>query len=301
MEVVFTFRTSGDFHDGDEVIHDTHRLFNTQKIFLVGNDTYIEYIKYTNGEIGPDDMYRIFRNDGVDKFWLDTLLFIDRRRANIAVRNVPTRNELLRAIKRQNPNTPSIGKLKQRGLLLNRLAPMMIPYNVDINNTYDHCVTGWLKKHHPRNKKPYTGQTVQDLINYCDKMKVPCDIRNIFNKVVYKNDLTMRKHYPAIRGISHDEHWYPAEGKKKITLNNNIIVGQDETENYIYFTNNNNSVTDGVYVNEQHLNPAGETRGGVAGFDTGNARGVPGGDRLVFDLAMNWRNKLELKLVKEVE
>jgi hypothetical protein len=240
-----------DFHQDGVIESSTRQNWKKNYEFDVSDDLYNEYVRYLKGQLDGKSLYNVLSKEILD-FHLTTVLVIPNEIPKV-VKNVK------KPKKKAQKKREARKRNKQKKMRLRVDMPKYIPYNVELNDGEDsECVIRAIKpkqkRVYPNQKRDYTGKTIQDLIDYCEELKRPCDLRNIFGRPIYKNNYPKLDHYPSVTGICHDEHFYPmVKGDKKIKLNSETILNQDPSEEFIYFTDNGKRITVGVHKDKEDL------------------------------------------------
>lgn len=168
---------------------------------------------------------------------------------------------------------------KIRRMKLKAVAPVKIPYNVDDNIPLNDggCVSEYINKYlyNRCGKKEnyiYDGETVNDLINYCEEQKINYKLYYIVNGyTIAENTFNNKK---GINAICYNEHLYPlAKGQRTLKLNSGKQDLPDYNNKWMNYFLDGKKIENGVIPKELILSDdikfhKIETKKGYFDFDT---------------------------------
>lgn len=260
-QIIFTKETSGDIRSGDNQIVPITYLQRDQHPFTISNNSYRVFIQFVNGLIDGVTFHNYLSENERqidDNYYKEINLYVGDIQEfnlglNIQAQPGPSKRALQRRAAKKKKQKKTEKRKRQRKLKIREANPLMIPFNVELNNGEGNCVDRMFKNlHKSRYKNDWNGETVDDLIQYCDERKIHITIYNILGKIIYSNNLPRHKRLRNVIALSHNQHlYYNTSKSNKILLNKDVINGEMGNEDdYVYYFNNDNRITDAIYMDK---------------------------------------------------
>ena len=238
------------------------------KTFTVTQETFDAIKDAYNGKIDSSEAFNIASKE-IDEFYLDGIIILSPDQ--IKSTDTQIKKEPKVTTKKETKKESKIPPKKKsiRKLPLKRAVPIKVPFNVNDNEGIEgECVKRIIKPKknsiYPGSKKEYTGETVDDLIKYCEQTERSLKLYDITGKVFHKSEHPAKKDYPGITALIHDQHIYDCP-TKTIKLNNEVSYNKPE-DNYVYYKKGEYIITSGVHK-EKKSEVYVETNLPVSSFD----------------------------------